>query len=215
MSYFDKYIKYKKKYTELKNTDTNNSKYNFHFFHMTKNLKNFKNILKTGQIKLGSDISEKDKYLSGYEDEPYVFTNIYFDDLDNLEWFNDFTFIIKPEIINSQPIHFVGGWGGVIIAKMEPSDSESEKLNKINQMKKFIEKPYGLPNIVLEAPKYLQHEVRFTKPIDIHKYLEGIVISGYKNENELKKKLKYMKKLLKKYHFEHIKIYSYDKKILS
>ena len=211
MDYLDKYIKYKSKYTKLKKTIDND--YNFYFVHMTKNLKNFKNILKSGQIKLGSNIPIKDKFLSGFVNEPYVFTNIYFEDLDNLDDFKDLSLIIKPKIINSQSIEFVGGWGNFSIAKINPNDSESVKIEKINQMKKFIEKPYNLPNILLECPRFMQHEVRFTKPIDINKYLEGVVIY-YTNNDELEKKLKKVKKLLKKYNLDNINIFSHDKKII-
>lgn len=213
MDYFERYIKYKSKYSRLKNSIEN--KYNFYFVHMTKNFKNFKNIIKSGQIKLGSDIPIKDKFLSGFIDEPYVFTNIYFEDLDNLEEFKDLSFIIKPEIIDSQPIEFIGGWGNISIEKIKPNDSKLVKIEKINQMKNFIENPHDLPNIVLESPKFMQHEVRFSNPIDIHKYLEGVVIGGYTNHDELEIKLKKIIKLLKKYNLENIKVFSYDKKILN
>ncbi len=206
-----KYLKYKTKYINLKKNIDN--KYNFYFVHMTKNFKNFKNIIKDGKIKIGSDIPIGDKYFSGYVDEPYIFANIYFNDLDNLEWFNDLSFIIKPEIIDSQSVELIGGWGNLFIDKIEPNDSKLVKIKKINKIKKFIVKPYGLPNIVLENPKFMQHEVRFNAPIDIYKYLEGISIN-YTDQDELKIKIKRIKKILKKYNLENIKIFSYDKKIL-
>lgn len=208
MNYFDRYIKYKYKYNKFnKRMD---SEYNFYFIHMTKN---FKNIIKTGYLKLGSDIPVKHKNLSGYVDEPYVFANIYFEDLDNLEWFCDLSLIIKPEIINSQIIQFIGGWGNLLVTEINPQETKSEKIIKINEFKEYIINPYGLPDILLQAPKYRQHEVRFTSPINLHQYLDGVVIY-YGNEDELVKKVKRIKKLLKKYNFENIKIYSSNKKIL-
>lgn len=187
--------------------------YNFNFLHMTKNFKNLKNILKDGSIKLGSQIPMEDKYLSGYNGEPYIFSNIYFKDLDNLEWFNDLSLIIKPEIIEEQSIIFVSGWGNKIICTINPSDKHEEKINKLEEIKKYVSKPEDLPSVLLSSPKYMQHEVRFSSPINIKKYLDGIVI-GYKNEIEKDKKISKVKKLLLKYNLEKVKIYSCDKKLI-
>ena len=211
MDYYHKYLKYKSKYNKFKNNM--NSQYNFYFIHTTKNMKNLKNILKEGYIKLGSDIPIKDKYLSGYENEPYIFSNIYFKDLDNLEWFNDLSLIIKPEIIDNQSILFIGGWGNFKISEINSFDSQEEKIIKLEKMKNFIINPTDLHEFVLKLPKYMQHEVKFTSPINIKKYLYGITI-GYKNNNELKTKLSTIKKILLKYNLENIKIFSYNKKIL-
>ncbi len=211
MNYFDRYIKYKYKYTKLKKNMDN--EYNFYFIHMTKNFKNFKNIIKSGEIKLGTDIPVDDKYLSGYVDEPYIFANIYFEDLDNLEAFNDLSFIINPNIIDTQTIELIGGWGNILVTKIEPQDSKTEKIQKINIFKEYIKNPHSLPDIVLQSPKYRQHEVRFSSPIDIHKYLDGIVIYS-NNDEELKIKIKKIKKILKKSNLKNIKIYSSNKQIL-
>jgi hypothetical protein len=211
MDYYKKYKKYKNKYSKYKKEM--DIGHNFIFLHMTKNLKNLKNILNDGYIKLGSEIPKEDKYLSGYEDESYIFSNIYFKDLDNLEWFNDLSLIIKPEIINEQYVMMIGGWGNSEICIINPSDSKENKIQKLEKMKKYILDPNDLPSILLSSPKYMQHEVRFTSPIDIKKYLEGIVI-GYENENEKEEKLKKVKELLLEFNLEKVKIYSQDKKIL-
>lgn len=214
MNYYNHYVKYKSKYKNLKKSmSVIYPKYNFNFLHTTKNLKNLKNILKEGLIKLGSDIPIEDKYLSGYEDEHYIFANIYFKDLDNLEWFNDFSLIIKPEIIDYQQVMMIGGWGNKEIGIINPSDNKEVKIQKLEQMKKYVLNPHDLPEILLSSPKYMQQEVRFTSPIDIKKYLEGISI-GYENENEREEKILKIKNLLSKYDLEKVKIYSFDKKIL-
>lgn len=214
MDYFTQYIKYKSKYTRLKRNM--NNEYNFYFVHMTKNFKNFKNIIKDGKIKLGCDIPVEDKFLCGDVDHPYIYFNINFNDLDNLDYFQDFSFIIKPEIINTQSIEFFGGWGLLKITEIHPEDSQSDKIKKINKIKKFVSNPYeyGLPENVLDFSKFMQHEVRFTNPIDLHKYLYGVVIPNY-NKDELEKQIDKVKKLLKKYNLDNIKIFSNDKKILS
>lgn len=214
MNYYNHYIKYKSKYKNLKKSmSVVYPKYNFNFLHTTKNLKNLKNILKEGLIKLGSDIPIEDKYLSGYEDEPYIFANIYFEDMDNLEWFNDYSLIIKPEIIDYQQVMMIGGWGNKEIGIINPSDNKEVKIQKLEQMKKYVLNPQDLPEILLSSPKYMQQEVRFTSPIDIKKYLEGISI-GYENEKERDEKILKIKNLLLKYDLEKVKIYSFDKKIL-
>lgn len=214
MNYYNHYIKYKSKYKNLKKSmSVVYPKYNFNFLHTTKNLKNLKNILKEGFIKLGSDVAIEDKYLSGYEDEPYIYANIYFKDSDNLEWFNDLSLVIKPEIIDEQIAILIGGWGNKEIGIINPTDSKEVKIQKLERMKNYILNPYDLPKLVLECPKYKQHEVRFTSPIDIKKNLEGISI-GYNNEKERDEKISKIKELLKKYDLEKVKIYSYNKKIL-
>jgi len=219
LKYKNKYLKYKNKYQKLKMTELKMTKqyqinkYNFVFTHMTKNFNNLKNIIKSGYIKLGSDIPIKDKFLSGCEDEPFVFSNIYFDDLDNLEFFNDLSLIIKPEIIENQQIIFIGGWGNIEVLQILPSDDIQLKQEKILRIKNYITEPYGLPDIVLNSPKSRQHEVRFTEPIDIHKYLEGISIY-YSDQDELNEKFQKIKKILTKYNLEDIKIYSTNKNII-
>jgi hypothetical protein len=186
---------------------------NIYFIHMTKDETNLKKILKDGKIKLGSEIPIKNKYLSGYVDEPYVFTNIYNSELDNIEWFNEYSLIIKGDIIENQSVELIGGWGNIFIDKIEPTDSAEVKKKKLNKFFKFIKNPKGLPKLVLELPKNHHHEVKFDSPIDIKKYLFGLSIS-YTNEEEKKKKIEKIKKLLKKNNLENVKIISYDKKII-
>lgn len=214
MNYYNHYIKYKSKYKKLKKSMcVAYPEYNFNFLHTTKDFKNLENILKEGLIKLGSDIPLEDKYLSGYENEPYIFANIYFKDLDNLEWFNDLSLIIKPDIMDFQQLMMIGGWGNKEIGIINPSDSKEVKIQKLEQMKKYVSNPSDLPEILLSSPKYMQQEVRFTSPIDIKKYLEGISI-GYVNEKEREEKILKIKNLLLKYDLEKVKIYSFDKTIL-
>lgn len=209
INYYNQYIKYKNKYQKLKNMQKN---YNFYFVHMTKNEKNLKNIIKSGYIKLGSDIPIKDKFLSGYVDEPYIFANIIFDDLENLDFFRNYTLILSPKIIEDYNVYFLGGWGNFNLTTISPSDTNNQKNQKINLIKQFISKPYDLPQIVLESPIIRQHEVRFDKSIDIKKYLIGIGIGHSDNPNDIDNynNLEKIKKLLVKHGLTHIKIFNYN-----
>lgn len=223
MDYHNLYIKYKTKYINLKKKNmskkTNSIELEggsglknkliegFYFVHMTKDFPNLKGIITDGQIRLGSDIPEEQKFLSGYVDEPYVFANIYFDQLENLKWFGNYSLIFSSKIILDQDVEFIGGWGNSYITITHPSDNAKQLEKKLDLVKKFIAKPEGLPKIVLEAPPYHHHEVKFNKPIQIDKYLRAISINCPKSNFD--KEQKKIKKLLKKNHLEKkIKIIS-------
>lgn len=86
------YQKYINKYLALKN-QTGGKTYDFYFVHGTKNLNNIYSILK--------DVKQDQRMHSGNTPLPYIYANIYFNDIKNLS---------HPKIINDYNIIFNEGW---------------------------------------------------------------------------------------------------------
>ncbi len=206
MNYYNKYIKYKSKYQNLKNK----KKYKFYFIHGTKDMNNLESILTSGKIKLGSEIPIEQKYLSGFENEPYIFANIYFDDLKNLKHGTEYSLIISPKILGEHDIIVNAGWGNYEIEKILSSDDSGTVDSKLKLVRKFIKNPTGLPKMLLDYPSYRLHEVKFNKPIDVQKYVKGIAIYNH-DEKDFNSKVSKIKKILEKTGLTDIKVFDGNK----
>jgi len=187
--YYNKYLKYKSKYLSL----SGGYKRSFYFIHGTKNINTLYKILKDGKINLGSDVPKQFRYLAGDEPLNYIYANMYFEDLNNLSHMRDFTLIIHPDIIKHQKIIFNKGWqvgpskDSIIINKKDDNNTITKK---IKQMKEFIKNPSSLPQKVKEFGSFYHHEILFDEPIQLNKYLLGIVCLKCENDpnfNKIKK----------------------------
>lgn len=185
--YYHKYKKYKNKYLQLKGGNNN-----FYFIHGTKNINTLLSILKEGIIKPGKDIPEQYRKLSGGQALDYIYGHIYFENLNNLTHYPDFTLIINPKIIGELDIVFNKGWtvkpdnNSIFLYKTDNTNVINEKLN---QIKNFLKDPQ-LPKKVKEFSPFYHHEMLFTDNIHLKNNLLGIVCNDCekdKNFNKIKK----------------------------
>lgn len=192
--YFNKYKKYKKKYLELKNR-THDMKiqreiplgfdimsFPFYFIHQT-DPNNFKLILKSGVLKKGKDVPAKRRH--GALALNYVFTSIYFEDLNNISQFSSNAFIISPAILNDYDAGFNVGWRRdfdretVILYKKDDAEIKEQKIHMIRNKLKQIDEEDEDSKI---AYGWHNNEVLFQHEIPLDKYLIGIVCTSCKKD---------------------------------
>lgn len=190
MDYYD----YKRKYFILKEQYGGN-KNGYYFVHGTKNLSNIYSILKDGVIKIGKDVKTKNRMLCGESESSYIYLNIYFDDIKNILGFFDYTLILHPKIMEKYDIRFLKGWG----------DNECNGISvikkNINKIKKFVENPELLGEAIKNFSGILHHECIVSKPINIKKYLIGVVCNNISQKDK-----DILLKNLSKYNYPNVKI---------
>nr|QBK88923.1 MAG: uncharacterized protein LCMiAC02_00160 [Mimivirus LCMiAC02] len=211
--YYNKYIKYKRKYINLKRTirkesikypirvyqggnNKSSKKINekFYFVHMTHNVLSLIKILKMGKILPGKDVSKKYRHFGVEDGFSEIFANVNFEDLDNLSYFPSSSIILSSKILNDYDVGFNKGWHGGTYKDtilLKKNDSKTVRTKKINKIKKFLKNPSSLPKIVQGIP-FHTHEMLFSGPVQIKKYLLAVVCLSctQKNTNKIKKSLK-------------------------
>lgn len=195
---FYKYQKYKYKNNQNGGKLNNN---NFTFVHNTFGHDNLVSILKSGVIKLGSDVEKERRKLSGGIPMDNIYMNINFDDLNNLS--NICGLIFSSKLPDDYDITINAGWGNKKIVKIKSNDSPKKKNNKLQKVKDYLKNPSSLlsQKLVELLPDNMNHEVLFSKEIYISKYLICISLCG-----STKKEIKNIKKIIKEQKLDHIKI---------
>jgi len=191
MNYYYKYIKYKTKYLSIKNDKLiqeggKNNKY--YFIHNTTNYDNLISILKTGEIKISSQVEkERRKRTSGNVN--FIFGTMYLKSLNNLTHMPDYTLILSEKLLDDYEIRFNKGWTGNELTTIKLDDNNKDKKNKLSIVKRFIKNPKDLPEKLRDPTGLMIHEVLFSKNIPLDKYLLGITCNNCTNEqiNEIKK----------------------------
>lgn len=217
--FLDKYsqnLVNKNKYISLKNAQhSNNITYgggpkpkvnkkplkinNFYFVQDTHRLENLISILNDGEIKLGKDVDEKCRKWTGEQPKDYIYTNIYFEDLKNMENTGHFAFILHPKIVNDRNWWFNKNWLSApssdekYTITFNKNDSNKIHKQQLRKIKKFLKNPSSLPDIVQTSPGQCHHEILFDKPISVKNYMIGIVCSHCNG-----KQLDQLEKLVKK-----------------
>lgn len=200
--YYNKYLKYKKKYILLKMINqTGGVKNNFYIIHSVFKFDNIFDILKTGIIDIGKNLPSDALNMSSPEYPlSHIFSNIYFDDIKNLSYFWQASIVLHPKIISDYGCIFHKGWScdatypsDIIIKK---KDLEINK--KLSKIKKYIKNPPIIPNV--HTTPYTNHEILFDHSIPIKKY--GLMITcNFCNDKDFNK----IKRLVKKYGY-HVKL---------
>lgn len=192
MSYKQKYIKYKKKYCDIKRKKKNE---NYYLLHGT-DLPHFDKILESGFIFSGKYLPDEEIRQRGWEKLPYVYCHIYYDDIKNLPFAHGYSFIIDPMIILDKGMIFNKGWHvhpnkDSIIIKVNDSNFD----NKMNEIRELLINPTYVPEILrkLRGPyRFMDHEILIKDSIDLHKYLIAVIIPNIVNidtyEQELNEK---------------------------
>lgn len=185
--------------------------FNFCFFHNTLKLDSVLAILKDGYIKAGTDVPKKYRTLGGEEGSEKIFGQIYFNDLKNTIPWGIASFIIDKNILCDMNVEFHIGWGGWNMKeeyKLNKTDKETVRKNKLDSIRKFLKNPSELPKILRES-QINNHEIMFDKNISVKKYVVGIVYNF-----EDKKQLEKIQKLINKKKY-NIKLIPNDGKIFS
>lgn len=194
--YNSKYKKYKKKYINFKNTNNN-----FYLVHGT-DFPHLKKILEQGYIYSGKYLPDDETRLGGWEKLPYIYCNIYFDDIKNLPHSFGYTLIINPKIIIDKGIIYNIRWHvhpNKDSIYIKPRDIDYDE--KINLIKELVKNPPQAPNN-LKLPEFMQHEILIKDKIDIHKYLSGIILPNMEGFDDN------IKDILKKNNYNNVKIFT-------
>lgn len=165
--YKKKYEKYKGKCIKLINKKIC---FNFFFIHQTRDNKSLISILNDGYIFTGAETDARN--FSGYETEPYVFCNVYFDKIKNIKAFTGVSLLIHPKIILTHNVEFGKGWGGNTAMTFKPNDPIKIIKKNIKTMVKLVKYPEELQKDL--HPTH-QHEIRIDSKIKLDDYLLGIV----------------------------------------
>ena len=196
MPYKYKYIKYKTKYLNLKKK-MNTKLYNFYFIHSTTIFQNLLDILRTGILFPGKYLTLEQRKLYGEEPSDYVYANIYFEDIKNIEYTLDYTLILHPKIMDVDGFFFNIGWQKFPLKKSEilaiessnnstikypqtgieisANDSPEIVNQKLKEIHDFL-KNLKLPEILLSSPGIMHHEILFDHPINLsNSNLIGII----------------------------------------
>lgn len=152
-------------------------------------------ILKDGMIRMGSNIAIDKRRLSGGEEQPYVFANIEFADLNNLEHhYGNSTFIISPEILNDVTIYFNSRWNSYIDNKtivINKDDDMIHKTDKLRIIHDYLKNMMDNKQKIIDENKmyspFMNHEIMIPMDIDIKKYIIGIISN---HDIELKRIIK-------------------------
>ena len=150
----------------------------FFVIHMTKDKSNIYSILDSGILSLGKDVPPEIRNLwRDDEGQPYVFGNIYFKDLKNIEVVPNFTFIFSSKIFDDFDVGFNELWQGAITDKtimLYKDDSKEIRAKKMKRIRSFLKKPFLLGDTVPIAG-VSKHELVIDEPIDLQKYLIAVI----------------------------------------
>jgi len=204
--YYVKYLKYKRKYIEAKevarthttmstimNTDTITiqgggknaaSLGGFYIIHNPFNPSNLLSILEDGYIYPGKMVDVKRRVYGGSEPLDYVYSNIYFDDLKNLDILSPIIIILKPDVVYSYNTYFNRGWfmsPSSDSIRIKKSDTKKEKIRKLKQIKEYVASPtyYKDSPIADWFTGVLAHELLFDSAISLKHHLLGVVFRGF------------------------------------
>ncbi len=202
MDYFDKYLKYKKKYINLKNNKIKLNK-KFYITHKTR-CSSILSIINDGFIKAGIDLPKK--FIVDNWNIDHIFANIIFDDFIPQRYLGLCTLILNPQIIQDFNIGVYKTWSDAdrdLIEKFKKNDSQENINKKLDSIFNFFKKDKFIKE---NQDTLLNHQLVISEPIDIKKYLYGIHFTSTCEDNDIKNQKKIIK-ALKKHNMTHVKIF--------
>jgi hypothetical protein len=155
---------------------------NFYFLHNTFGIDNLLEILDSGILKLGSEVEEEKRRLSGGEPMEKIFMNIYFPDLKNIQ--TSVGLIFSHKLFYDYDLQIDAGWGNKKILEIQKSDSKNSKNKALDKIKNYIADPGTIlaPHLVKLLTDILSHQIIFFKQIPIKKYLVAICYGNASND---------------------------------
>lgn len=166
---------------------------NFYIIHGMFKRNNIFSILRDGKIKSGTDLvaEHSQRYLSMSTSKnplKYVFSGIYFEDIQNFSYFWQPSIILHPKVLYERGGIFKKSWSGDSVG---PNDIIIEKhdkhfIKKINMIHEIV-KNY-VPDALSPLP-FMAHELMLYSNIPLKKYTLMIVsgVCDDKYFNKLKK----------------------------
>lgn len=146
---------------------------NFYFTHsVAGGEKVLYTIIKDGFLRPGKDIKHPNIRSPG--DLAYVYGNINFSDLNNLDTIFNVCLLFSPRLIFDYGIIFNRGWFKYprdTSIRIHESDSLEEKYNKLNQIKEYLKNPTFYP---FKVSGYMAHEVMIDRQIPLGEYLMAV-----------------------------------------
>jgi len=173
--------------------------YNFYFIHNTfGGYEKLESILNDGYVKMGCNLDEDMRVLSGGEPQPYVFANIEFTDILNLRGeYACNVLIFDKEMMNAYDIYFNKRWlsyvskDAIKISKDDWTIHKQDKIKIIHDYLRYTMTKKAEEEYVLNKIPSHSHEVLISGDIDVSRYLIGIIChESYKKKIEkmIKKK---------------------------
>ena len=166
---------------------------NFYFTHSVANddLTVLYAILKDGYLRPGKDIKHANIRSPG--DLEYIYGNLNFSDLNNIDILNNVSLQFSPELIFDYGMIFNRGWFKYPYDTsiwIHESDTLEEKYRKLDEVKEYIKNPTFYP---FKVSGYKAHEIMIDRPIPLNKYL----ISVNRDWNYPKKYKKMIDKIIR------------------
>lgn len=177
--YYQKYLKYKKKYIDLKesNVMSGGRRYDFFFVHATKSFETLLSTLDTGFIFSGKDVESKHRFMGGPETEfEHVYMSMYFKDIDNIKHIRAISLIIDSSLIYGNNLIFHEGWYGGNPIFLYKNDTKKIIDKKIEKIHKFLENPISVPEKLREGGMF-DHQMLMEGSISLEKYVIGIAFN--------------------------------------
>ena len=160
---------------------------NFYFTHNPFLAKNLIRVLNDGYIRLGKDLPEKFRMLSGDQPNENIYGHIYFDDMTTIPYLWGYSIILHPKILYDIGVTYYEGWGGENAIKINKHSSMPTMKNKLMQIRKSLSKLYDEKK-KHELPYPYRHEILFDKKISLRKY--AIAVSCDMCSDEMYEKIK-------------------------
>ena len=196
--YYQKYLKYKKKYIGLKENNIlfGGRRHDFFFLHATKSFETLSSILDSGFIFPGKDVESKHRFMGGPETEfEHVYMSMYFKDIDNIKHIRAISFIIDSCLVYGNNLIFHEGWYGGNPIFLYKNDTKKITDKKIEKIHNFLENSITVPEKLREGGMF-DHQMLMEGSISLKKYVIGIVfniqdIDLYKKSiSKIKRKIK-------------------------
>lgn len=152
----------------------------YYVVHSSHNADNLLETLKDGYIRPGSMVDKSRRIFSGGEPLDYVYANIQFTDIKNLDRIGAVTLILRPKIIKEYGVIFNQGWFKYptdMSIYVRKDDSNEEKNRKIMEIKNYVSNPTFYKNspIASSFTGIMAHELLFNVSIPLKDNLIGII----------------------------------------
>jgi hypothetical protein len=140
-------------------------------------------ILNDGYIKIGKNVSAKERIFSGGRPKDYVFANLEFRDLMNVDKYGlNNTFIISPSIIDHMGMYFNSKWWADITKdtiKIDKDDLPIHKCDKLKIIHDYLKLSISENSDLTKWYLCCGHEILLPGDIEISKFVVGIICGSY------------------------------------
>jgi hypothetical protein len=179
----------------------------FYFVHSTFSPETMIKILEDGFLRPSEQLHDAKIYMSE-GNLPYIYTNINFADLNNIDVVGGCKFFLSPQLFFDSNTFFNQGWFKYprnTSIHTKKTESTIKKKRKLRKIKKYLKNPTFYPKNLTKNAGYIAHEILFDEMIDLHKYLIGVECDFCET-----KYVNSIEKIIKN-KYPHVKIFKGDK----